>query len=354
MLRLAWILVLFVFGAQTALVNITIDDTDPNAWTWIGKWDAYTKDKTTCDGCFAHPDPSQVHNSSWHDGRLCSGSFTSQGVAVYIYGIDLSGFEGDPANISFSVKNSPVSTFHYLKTPSGYIYNSLFFSAHGLDDSAPFTVDWTENLSSAGGGVGLFDYAVVTVEQKDALPVVKPSTTTTTSSATTSSSITPTSTSEKSSISPSSTSARKSIPAADSTSSSALQSSISAFGFSLPTGSSLPTTHQSKTGFIVGGVVGGIAVFLFLAGVCLCYWRRRSRSAVPTQEVVPFQPQPPSPLTITTQQKHLESNPLMSTHSFTSSPISNTPSGTLQNREAEFEQRLRDLEAMTMNPPAYS
>ncbi|KAF7316303.1 hypothetical protein MIND_00149000 [Mycena indigotica] len=332
MLQLVLILLMRILEAQTALVNVTVDDTDPIAWTWIGAWSAYTKGNTSCtDGCWAHPDPTRVHNSSWHDGRFRSGSFTAQGiiffwVAVYIYGIDLSASGGAPANISFSLKNSPVSGFHFKLTPDGsYIYDSLFFSADGLDASSPFTVDWAQDASDFGGGVALFDYAVVTVEQKDTLPVGgSPATVSTTSDL----SITHITTDGKSSVSLSSTSAALTLgtsavnsdsqgfrPSSTSTSTSTLLSSSSSLAAQI---------RPPSTRLIAGGVIGGLALLVILMAVFLCYWKHRNRSGPTSRELVPFQLRPQSESLVLTKSSMSLSNGI--------------PAGTSQGQEAQIGQ----------------
>ncbi|KAJ7814610.1 hypothetical protein B0H14DRAFT_3476903 [Mycena olivaceomarginata] len=144
---------------QAALTNVTIDDTNSNFWTFAGSWHAVTP-TTPCDGCFAQPDPGLTHNSHGTTANFVSGSFTFQGAAAYIYGIDVA----DPANISFAMNNPTKESFHYY-SGGGYVYNSLFFSATSLDPKAQHTVTWILETSSNGGGPGLFDYAVVTVDQ---------------------------------------------------------------------------------------------------------------------------------------------------------------------------------------------
>ncbi|KAJ7064850.1 hypothetical protein C8F01DRAFT_777392 [Mycena amicta] len=117
------------------LINITVDDTNTTAWTWVGSWHVITQNNP-CPECGAQLDGNRVYNHSWHDGVLHSGSFTFQGVAVYIYGIDIE----DPANITFGMSNPPISTFYYKNTGGGYIYNSIFFSADGLYGTSQHTV----------------------------------------------------------------------------------------------------------------------------------------------------------------------------------------------------------------------
>jgi hypothetical protein len=83
---------------------------------------------------------------------------------VYIYGIDVV----RNANISFSMNNPPISSFHYYEGTATYAYHSLFFSATGLDPQAQHTVAWVPEQSSAGGISALFDYAIITIDQTDA------------------------------------------------------------------------------------------------------------------------------------------------------------------------------------------
>ncbi|KAF7316301.1 hypothetical protein MIND_00148800 [Mycena indigotica] len=367
MLQLLLVLALCIFRVQTTLVNITIDDTDPHAWTWKGDWRAYESGNTVCnDGCWAHPDPSKVYGSSWHDGQFSSGTFTAQGVAVYIYGVDVSQPQGPPGNVSFFLKNSAVSGYHVVGTAPGYTYNSLYFSAQALDASSPFTVQWTLRASVGGvGGLGLFDYAVVTVERPDppppAPPPPPPSPTGNNADAAATSSVrtttTPTthsSTSEKRDISPSSgTSAGSGSTVGTSTTKTSSITSIAQSTTLAPVPSNLifPTPHRSQTGYIVGGVVGGIIFLVILVGG-LCYWKRRSHHPQTALEPAPFQSQSQSFLLDQLKNSKLEAS--MSTHSLNGLATSNISTGSLQGREAEFERRLRDLEARALDPPAYS
>ncbi|KAJ6627815.1 hypothetical protein B0H10DRAFT_310518 [Mycena sp. CBHHK59/15] len=166
--------------ASAHLANITIDDTNSTFWTWAGSWHAVTP-STPCTNCFAQPDPSKAYDSTWHDGSLRSGSFSFQGTAVYIYGIDVF----DPANISFSLNDPALTSFHYY-AGQDYQYNSLFFQAAGLTSDVQHTVTWVLETSAAGGGAGLFDYAVVTVDEPDPTTSASASNTSSTSASTSS------------------------------------------------------------------------------------------------------------------------------------------------------------------------
>ncbi|KAJ6519546.1 hypothetical protein C8R45DRAFT_25657 [Mycena sanguinolenta] len=231
--RVSWwfLSVLLAFGqAYATLTNITVDDANSTYFTFVGSWNAITP-STPCTGCFAQPDPGLAYNSTWHDGSLLSGTFTFQGAAVYIYGIDVA----NPANVTFAMSNPTINSFHYFSA-DGYVYNSLFFSATGLDAAVPHTVSWL--LEPAGGSAALFDYAIVSMEIEDT----------------------------------SSSSAGASSTGSTSTISSAPSQS--------PSGTVTQTKKKSHTGAIVGAVVG-VIVALALLGALFLFARRRQSSEIP-------------------------------------------------------------------------
>ncbi|KAJ7500755.1 hypothetical protein B0H11DRAFT_2376390 [Mycena galericulata] len=156
---------------HATLTNITIDDTNSTFWTWVGAWNAVTP-TTPCPDCAAKPDPALVYNSTWHDGSLLSGAFTFQGTAVYIYGIDISR-PNSAGTILFTLINTSVTAFHD-DFAEDYVYNSLYFSATDLNSSIQHTVTWILE-TNPGNGAGLFDYAVVTVNQEDTESSTAPS-----------------------------------------------------------------------------------------------------------------------------------------------------------------------------------
>ncbi|KAF7339701.1 hypothetical protein MSAN_02185500 [Mycena sanguinolenta] len=240
--RISWwfLSILLAFGqAYATLTNITVDDTNSTYFTFVGSWNAITP-STPCTSCFAQPDAGLAYNSTWHDGSLLSGTFSFQGTAVYIYGIDVA----NPANVTFAMSNPTTNSFHYFSA-DGFVYNSLFFSATGLDASVSHTVSWLLEQSSVGGNAALFDYAVVTLDVPDA---------------------------SSSSVAGSSSSAGASSTGSTSTTSSA------------PSQSSSGTVTQAKkkthTGAIVGAVVG-VIVGLALVGALFLFLRRRQSSEVP-------------------------------------------------------------------------
>ncbi|KAJ7064043.1 hypothetical protein C8F01DRAFT_1229591 [Mycena amicta] len=209
---------------RAGLTNLTIDDTDTTYFSFSNgstnppAWAAITP-QTPCNYCSAQPQTKDIHNQTWHDGSVGSvGSFTFNGTAVWIYGIDLA----DPANISFTLPDVHLSTFHYYNGSEQFVFNSLLFSATNLPtDAGSHTVSWVVNKSSKNGTTALFDYAVITVDEED----------------------------------PASTSPSESGSA------------------------SVAHSSKSHAGPIAGGVIGGVLVLLLLGALVLFCWRRRRGNA---------------------------------------------------------------------------
>ncbi|KAF7316307.1 hypothetical protein MIND_00149400 [Mycena indigotica] len=311
-----------------ALVNVTVDDTDSSAWAWSGAWNAITEGNP-CQRCTVHADGKQAFNHSWHDGLLLSGAFTFRGlwlsgpniaqltgllkgVAVYIYGIDID----NPANVTFSLNNPSLSAFHYKDTglPQKFLYNSLFFAAHGLDGTQEHTILFGETAvpqpsPHVPGKVALLDYAVVTIDQ-EALP--------------------------------------------------GPPSGPSQPSQTLPT--SLPASRPGSTGMtglIVGGILGGLAAVAFPAGaVVLVLSRRKRRRSANTAQLTQSNRFPPS-ITIPSTVLSSEPSPRIALHNRNSNPYSDSPARagpatTRPNQIAEVERRLRVLEELAqVAPPSY-
>ncbi|KAF7325548.1 hypothetical protein MKEN_00404200 [Mycena kentingensis (nom. inval.)] len=157
----------------STLVNRTIDDADAAYFKFNNsealdppRWAAVTP-STPCDYCSASPQANLTHNETWHDGsNASSGSFTFIGTAVYIYGVDLAG----SANISFTVEDPPIKTFHRYTGTVQFTYNAVLFSAEGMTNGN-HTVSWTLSKDAeTNGTVALFDYAVITVDDSSPSP----------------------------------------------------------------------------------------------------------------------------------------------------------------------------------------
>nr|GAT44511.1 predicted protein [Mycena chlorophos] len=242
---------------STGTTNITIDDTDSRYFTWDNLTDAdgaaqpgWNAASTShrCS-CSAQPDlnateavqAADIYNLTWHDGDLGSaGSFTFNGSAVYIYGIDM----GQPtaANISFTLDNNPSLTrFHVSQVTDvqEFVFHSLFFSWTNLDTALNHTVSWTLLKSATNGTSALFDYAVVTVLG----------------------------TAEANPVASSGTSDQLPAPSAPP--------------------SLLPSHHSSiNLGGVLGGTLSGIAVLIFLILGVLMFRRRRRERRIPPSKMV--------------------------------------------------------------------
>ncbi|KAJ7510174.1 hypothetical protein B0H11DRAFT_1958023 [Mycena galericulata] len=181
----SFIILLSVVWVNGSIINTTVDDSS-SSFTFVGTWNTITP-TSPCDICSSKPDPSQTLDGTWHDGNIRSGavattgSFTFQGSAVYIFGIDQA--ESQP-NIAFTL-GSVQSVHHYTGTEQ-FVYNALFFSATGLSADQTHTVNWEFDIADTGVVVqaALFDYAIVTSGEENTVspttsPTVSPTVATT-------------------------------------------------------------------------------------------------------------------------------------------------------------------------------
>ncbi|KAJ7258980.1 hypothetical protein C8J57DRAFT_1643721 [Mycena rebaudengoi] len=307
-----------------ALTNFTVDDTNSTFWTWVGTFHSVTP-STPCSECHARPDPSKALRSTWNDGFLNSGSFSFKGIAVYIYGIDVQ----NPANISFSLNDPPLKSFHYQDTrdPNIYIYDSLFFQAINLTPDTQHTVTWVLEKGGLGeGGSALFDYAMHKIHNYNG-----------------------------------GSHFRCTAPSDDRT--------------------RVPRSHTTVIVAVVVGSIGG----LLLLGIILFLLRRRKRSRLESRDsedvhdksvilasepfnysVKPFQPVQPNPVQVPSGNAPSELSPPSQDPSSLDLSV---PSGSTNTKrepvvlcwdppshELAIEERLRHLEALaaaSSSPPAY-
>ncbi|KAJ7052142.1 hypothetical protein C8F01DRAFT_1236659 [Mycena amicta] len=124
-----------------------IDDTNGDPATGIFPFYSPANEfslNSNCSACKVILDPSQVHDSTWHDGTQFLG--------------------GSPVSIvlSFTVDGKAAATFlHTPSTSTDYIYNAKVFEVDGLDQSN-HTVILSTN--SASGSLMLFDFANYTFD----------------------------------------------------------------------------------------------------------------------------------------------------------------------------------------------
>ncbi|KAJ7064831.1 hypothetical protein C8F01DRAFT_776728 [Mycena amicta] len=333
---------------NATLVNITFDDSH-SSWSWVGaKWNVITP-QTPCSLCYAKPDPAKTFNSTWHDGNRLTGSFSFKGTAVYIYGIDA----WDAGNITFTLSSPPTTSSHLnrLAAKGQYSYNALYFHASGLDPGLQTTVRWSL------AGVGLFDYAIVTIEKpQDTTPPNTPSASRLTG---TGHSSTFTSSESLTSQTEIILTTGTGLTHSDVTSASnptATQDSDSLPSASIPVDAdnsiTTPASPKHHVGLILGCVSGTILV-LSGAFVLWCLRRRRTIS-----KSIRTEGSSPRPDAFLLGRSNVSTPTAPSAFGSKSSLLlsPSAPGDVLRSREADFEQRLRHLEAVTgagAPPPEY-
>ncbi|KAJ6531315.1 hypothetical protein B0H19DRAFT_1273521 [Mycena capillaripes] len=302
-MRLPHSFVAFLFPvlASGAITNTTFDDFDSTFNFNGGNWAALTPSSPCKTNCTVQPDPSQIHEGTWHAGTIQNGqsilttvgSFTFTGSAVYIFGIDQAG----SPNIWFALDGNkdPATAKEHHYTGTQFVYNSLFFSATGLPTDKTHTVGWglqaSGNSVPPAGQVALFDYAIVTTgEEEDGLTVTPTHTGSTTmtsalgtdqASAGTGdttqsknggSQLTPT-TPTPSSLGDKSSTVTSSLPGSRHLTSSGTDTGADGNPTAAPQSASSRPKSKSNLGAIIGAVIGA----LFAALVAIFVWLRNRR-----------------------------------------------------------------------------
>lgn len=199
-LALAWAF-LSLHCVSGLLVNVTVDDaaSDPitgNTFQYApdGHWSV----GNTCPGCLAQPDPTLVHDATWHDATchptlnetpqtmqfqfngkhgsyiyLCNGILTqSTGSAIYVFGM-LGQTDVTPAGVnwtttedlSFLIDGELSGSFSYNPPGSGpYLYNVCLFSNDALD-SGSHTLELQNGRPGGINSLVLFDYIIYSQER---------------------------------------------------------------------------------------------------------------------------------------------------------------------------------------------
>ncbi|KIP01212.1 hypothetical protein PHLGIDRAFT_379487 [Phlebiopsis gigantea 11061_1 CR5-6] len=166
------ILTLHCSDVVARLVNVTVDDQDPqlayapaeNHWLSFVDHDCQR-------GCSAKPDAAQAYNHSWHDATY-DFNVTSQnapqtiafqftGSAIYVYGIVMSSKETD---LLFFMDHDPSGNFTYQSSGSqtAYRYNVLYYANSLLRSGTHYLL--LQNGQGDGGNrsLVLFDYLIYT------------------------------------------------------------------------------------------------------------------------------------------------------------------------------------------------
>ncbi|KAH9842355.1 uncharacterized protein C8Q71DRAFT_827037 [Rhodofomes roseus] len=272
-------------------------------------WDSCALNNSTA--CFLQPDPSKIHNGTWHDtstdscpgqpdnpaGHSVTFNFTGTSLQVYIVTVN-QGPQAWQTNLSFNL-DGEISYSEYFKSFKGDTYAfayqvAIFTTSSPLNNTLhTFTMTALQNptLSTV-----LFDFAAYTYEEEpttssasdsqtstSSMQVISgsplPGTATTSLSASASESLstgTDTSSSSNTHVATPSISMKASSDSLSNASGTSVRDASSST--SSATANSGTTTHKgTHISAIVGGAVGG-AVFIILYLCLAVYLRRRRKS----------------------------------------------------------------------------
>ncbi|KAG8988688.1 hypothetical protein FRB93_004023 [Tulasnella sp. JGI-2019a] len=169
----------FVVAENVSQLNSTVmDDTDPriNYQPAPGTWFAIDSDHPKPASSLASPDPSQVYNSSWHDGTFYVDNslasiefpFNGTGLAVYCVLWHLAGANATPTStpslsltsLVFTLDGNPAG--NYTSGPyedpgtTSYTYNTSVYQNFNMSNG-PHTF----SLNLQPKSMVLFDYAII-------------------------------------------------------------------------------------------------------------------------------------------------------------------------------------------------
>ncbi|TBU46568.1 hypothetical protein BD309DRAFT_840655, partial [Dichomitus squalens] len=166
-----------ILSVSATLVNVTIDDTfgDPATGDQISYAPEGTWQPVSCAGCTAKPNPSQVSNSTWHEGtfnpdgargsdQLLSAAVSFEGVAVYVFCVVTHSFTSPVGNsdMSFFLDGNLVGTFQ--QPPNGnatYEYNVPVYVNESLPPGQ-HTIVVVNGELGGNTSLTLLDYIVYT------------------------------------------------------------------------------------------------------------------------------------------------------------------------------------------------
>ncbi|KAH8107243.1 hypothetical protein BXZ70DRAFT_286208 [Cristinia sonorae] len=306
-------LVLFATSVVGLLVDRIIDDQNGDEVTgaqvqYIGSWNQ----GSTCGGCASRPDKNQAHAGTWHDGfRVPSHndpplgfSFKFTGNAFRIYCIQP---RNVLTNVDISVDGAKVGNYNRaLQAPDTqqYLYNVAVYSQSGM----PYG-DHTVTVMAAGtqDDLVLFDYAVYTTDDgkpdPQAPPPPPPQSPTTTSQTTQPNTPGQTSNPVETLIQSQTTTSlatttklatiTESAPLGQTTSHSDGHGQGQGQGQGSDGAGAGTDKHKINLGAIVGGVIGGLGLLIFIL-ISLWLYRRHNaqRYTVERQDRMSLSPLP--------------------------------------------------------------
>ncbi|PCH33252.1 hypothetical protein WOLCODRAFT_141572 [Wolfiporia cocos MD-104 SS10] len=172
------------FVSATILLNVTVDDTIPNAGTgdkfvYAGSWNL----GQDCSGCVAHPDAEFAYYGTWHDSTYLpstdattvNASLSFNGTALYVYCIVFHSSDNPDGytNLWFYLDDEQVGNFTQVPSGNGanVSYNVLVYD----NDRIPWgthTFTLVNGDPSGQASLVLLDYAIYTT-QVDLVDVFK-------------------------------------------------------------------------------------------------------------------------------------------------------------------------------------
>ncbi|KAF8988779.1 hypothetical protein BDQ17DRAFT_1179908, partial [Cyathus striatus] len=163
-----------------AIVNVTVDDTNPDPLTGVRITylpETGWNNGPTCTTCSATPDGRQMYANTWHDSTFSPGtiaapptgpqnaSFTFSGTAIYVFcALALASTSTFTAytNMSFYIDGETVGNFE-REPPGmpGYEYNVPVYSNTALPPGQHVLVLENGNIGNGGDlSLTLLDYLI--------------------------------------------------------------------------------------------------------------------------------------------------------------------------------------------------
>ncbi|EJD43914.1 hypothetical protein AURDEDRAFT_185238 [Auricularia subglabra TFB-10046 SS5] len=160
---------LFLLGSALVLgaraLNVTIDDTDAGAWTYLPAeaWGGLSA-TNACTDCQSQPDPLKTFDGTWHDcSEDGSATLNFTGTAVTIYTICPGPHENDVYRGHFAFELDGADKGRFFEQEGGCsenTYNHSIFHMSGLD-LRQHSLQITNLAGTARTSNLLLDYAVI-------------------------------------------------------------------------------------------------------------------------------------------------------------------------------------------------
>lgn len=160
------LLALLLAGAGARALNVTIDDVDLAAWTYLPAQDAWgaLSAENACSDCQSQPDPLQTFGGTWHDcSKDGSATLKFTGTAVTIYTICPGPHANDVYRGHFAFELDGADSGRFFEQEGGCstnVYNHSIYHISGLK-LGQHTLQITNLAGTARTSDLLIDYAVI-------------------------------------------------------------------------------------------------------------------------------------------------------------------------------------------------